>query len=87
MEYANIIYEKADGTAKIIINRPTVMNALNADTVKELSHALKEAKNDGSVRVVIITGSGEKAFIAGADVNEIKASFLKGAMAAREEFS
>ena len=87
MEYGNIIYEKAEGTAKIIINRPKVMNALNADTVKELNHALKEAKSDNSIRVVIVTGSGEKAFIAGADVNEIKASFLKGAMAAREEFS
>jgi len=87
MEYANIIYEKADGVAKIIINRPKVMNALNADTVKELSRALKEAKNDDSVRVVIITGSGEKAFVAGADINEIKAAFLKGPMAAREEFS
>jgi len=87
MEYANIIYEKADGVAKIIINRPKVMNALNGETVKELSHAFKEAKNDVSVRVVIITGSGEKAFIAGADINEIKASFEKGPMAAREEFS
>ena len=80
MEYANIIYEKADGMAKIIIHRPEVMNALNADTVKELSHALKEAKDDGSVRVVIITGSGEKAFVAGADINEIKASFTEAMM-------
>ena len=87
MDYANIIYEKVDGVAKIIINRPKVMNALNGETVKELSHAFKEAKNDVSVRVVIITGSGEKAFIAGADINEIKASFEKGPMAAREEFS
>ena len=87
MEYSNIIHEKADGIAKITINRPKVLNALNADTVKELSHALKEAKNDGSVRVVIITGSGEKAFIAGADISEIKDSFAKGPMAAREEFS
>ncbi len=87
MEYSNIIYEKADGIAKIIINRPKVMNAINAETVKELSHALNEAKNDVSVRAVIITGSGEKAFIAGADISEIKSSFKKGPMAAREEFS
>jgi len=87
MDYANIIYEKANGIAKIIINRPQVMNALNAETVKELSHALNEAKNDVSVRAVIMTGSGEKAFIAGADISEIKASFKKGPMAAREEFS
>ena len=87
MEYANIIYEKAEGIAKITINRPEVMNALNADTVKELKHAFNEAKKDSSIRVVILTGSGEKAFIAGADINEIKASFEKGPMAAREEFS
>ena len=87
MEYANIIYEKTDGIAKITMNRPEVMNALDADTVKELSHALNQAKNDTSVRVLILTGSGEKAFIAGADINEIKASFERGPMAAKEEFS
>ena len=87
MEYTNIIYEVANGIAKITINRPEVMNALNADTVKELSHALNQAKNDDSVRVLILTGSGEKAFIAGADINEIKASFEKGPIAAKEEFS
>jgi len=87
MEYANIMYEKADGVVKITVNRPKAMNALNADTVEELSHALQEAKKDTSVRVIILTGSGEKAFIAGADINEIKTSFEKGAMAARDEFS
>lgn len=87
MEYTNIIYEEANGIARITINRPEVMNALNEETVKELSHALNRAKNDGSVRVLILTASGEKAFIAGADINEIKASFEKGPMAAKEEFS
>lgn len=87
MEYTSIIYEKSEGIAKITINRPEVMNALNADTVKELSHAFNEARNDGSVRVVLLTGGGEKAFIAGADINEIKTSFEKGPMAAKEEFS
>lgn len=87
MEYTNIIYKKENGIARITINRPEVMNALNAETVKELSHALNEAKNNESVRVVILTGSGEKAFIAGADIHEIKASFDKGSMAAKDEFS
>ena len=87
MEYTNIIYEQSEGIGKITINRADVMNALNADTVKELSHALNAAKRDNSVRVVILTGSGEKAFIAGADISEIKTSFAKGSMAAREEFS
>jgi enoyl-CoA hydratase len=87
MEYTGIIYEKAEGVAKITINRTEVMNALNAATVKELIHALNEAKNDNTVHVVILTGSGEKAFIAGADISEIKASFEKGPMAARDEFA
>lgn len=87
MEYGNIVCERTEGIAKITINRPEVMNALNAETVKELNHAFNEAKNDGSVRVVLLTGSGEKAFIAGADINEIKTSFEKGPMAAKEEFS
>jgi enoyl-CoA hydratase len=87
MEYQNILYEKADGIAKITINRPEVMNALNGATVKELANGFNAAKKDDDVKVVILTGSGEKAFIAGADINEIKASFEKGANAAKEEFS
>ena len=87
MEYSNILYEVVDGIAKITINRPKAMNALNASTVKELAHAFANAKENDSVRVVILTGSGEKAFIAGADINEIKTNLEKGPMAAREEFA
>lgn len=87
MEYKNILYEAADGIAKITINRPGVLNALNAETARELSQALTRVKEDDSVRVLILTGAGEKAFIAGGDVNEIKESFTKGQEAARDDFA
>jgi len=74
MEYKNIIYtsSKNKGIAKITINRPEVRNALNTATRQELRNAIEEIKKDSSVRVVIITGAGEKAFISGADINEFK---------------
>lgn len=87
MEYNNILYEEAEGVAKITINRSKVMNALNLATVGELNHAFSKAKENDSIRTVILTGSGEKAFIAGFDINEIKSIFEKGPVAAREEFS
>jgi enoyl-CoA hydratase len=87
MEYKNIIFEEKEGIAKITINREKAMNSLNEDTVSELLHALGRAREDDAVRVVILTGAGEKAFIAGGDINEIKASFERGQMAARDEFA
>ncbi len=87
MEYKNILYEQVDGIAKITINRPEVMNSLNAEIARELSQAITRTKEDGSVRVLILTGSGERAFIAGGDINEIKESFVKGEKAARDDFA
>jgi enoyl-CoA hydratase len=87
MEYNNILYEVKEGIARITINRPKVMNALNGETKRELSHALEQAKGDDSVSVVILTGAGGKAFIAGGDISEIKASFEKGPIAAKDEFA
>jgi len=87
MEYKNIIFEEKEGIAKITINREKAMNSLNGDTVSELLQALGRARQDDAVRVVILTGAGEKAFIAGGDINEIKASFERGQMAARDEFA
>ena len=74
MEYKNIIYTsgKNKGIAKITINRPEVRNALNTATRQELRNAIEEIKKDSSVRVVIITGAGEKAFISGADITAFK---------------
>ena len=71
MSYENILYEKQDGIAKITFNRPKVLNALNRKTVEELQNALIDARGDASVRVLILTGAGEKAFVAGADIGEL----------------
>jgi enoyl-CoA hydratase/carnithine racemase len=71
MNYENLLYEVRDAIAYITFNRPKVLNALNRQTMQELLIALGAAKLDDAVRVVILTGSGEKAFIAGADINEL----------------
>ena len=72
MAYENLRLETADGIATITIARPEVMNALNAQTLTELSGAVDEVRADDSARVLIITGDGEKAFVAGADIGELK---------------
>jgi enoyl-CoA hydratase len=71
MAYENILYEKKDCIAYITFNRPKVLNALNRQTVLELKSALEDARDDASVRVLILTGSGEKSFVAGADISEL----------------
>ena len=71
MSYENLLYEKKDGVAHITFNRPKVLNALNRKTVEELQLVLADARDDASVRVLILTGLGEKAFVAGADINEL----------------
>jgi len=69
--FENLIYEKKGAIAYVTLNRPKVLNALNRATMAELRAAFEDAKDGAGVRVVIITGSGEKAFIAGADINEL----------------
>jgi enoyl-CoA hydratase len=69
--FENLLYEKKNSIAFITVNRPKVLNALNRATMAELRAAFEDARDDASVRVVIISGSGEKAFIAGADINEL----------------
>ncbi len=71
MGYENLLYEVKDQIARITVNRPNVLNALNRKTVEELGASLDAARQDDSVRVVILTGAGEKAFVAGADINEL----------------
>jgi len=71
MAYENLLYEKKDGIAYTTFNRPKVLNALNRKTIEELRQVLLDAREDTSVRVLILTGSGEKAFVAGADINEL----------------
>jgi enoyl-CoA hydratase/carnithine racemase len=73
MNYENILFEKKNSIAYVTVNRPKVLNALNMATMDELRAAFHDIKNDANVRVVILTGAGEKAFIAGADINELAA--------------
>jgi len=71
MTFENLLYEKKEGIALITFNRPKVLNALNRKTIEELDQVLRDARDDASVRVLILTGAGEKAFVAGADINEL----------------
>ena len=71
MSYENVRTEQKEGVLTITIDRPKVLNALNAQTVTELGRAFDEARDDDSIRCVILTGGGEKAFVAGADINEL----------------
>jgi len=71
MAYENLLYEKKDSIGHITFNRLKVLNALNRKTVEELQHALLDARDDDSVRVLILTGAGEKSFVAGADIGEL----------------
>lgn len=76
MDYQNILIKKNESVQIITINRPKQLNALNKQTINELNTAILKAEKDTSVRVIVITGAGEKAFIAGADIKEF-ASFSK----------
>jgi len=71
MAFENIILEKKNSIAYVTVNRPKVLNALNMATMEELRAAFHDIKNDKNMRVVIFTGAGEKAFIAGADISEL----------------
>jgi len=70
MIYENILSATRSGIATITINRPSKLNALNIATIKELHQAIKAADTNPNIKVIIITGSGEKAFVAGADISE-----------------
>ena len=70
MSYNNIFLETSDRIVKVVINRPKKLNSLNIETIAELHEAISIADNDNNIRVIIITGAGEKAFVAGADISE-----------------
>lgn len=70
MTYENIITEQKERIQVITVNRPKQLNALNRATIQELHDAFKAAEGDDGIRVIILTGSGEKAFVAGADIKE-----------------
>jgi enoyl-CoA hydratase len=71
MAYENLLYEKKEHVGIVTFNRPRVLNALNRRTMEELEVLLDQARLDADLRVLILTGAGEKAFIAGADINEL----------------
>jgi enoyl-CoA hydratase len=71
VSHENILVEVQEGIATVTVNRPKVLNALNDLTLRELAAAFDELKADEAVRCLIVTGAGEKAFVAGADINEL----------------
>lgn len=85
MNFENILVEQTNALATITINRPKKLNALNKATIEELHNAFKALEEDASIKVIIITGSGEKAFVAGADISEFAHfSVEEGGMLARK---
>jgi len=70
MDFKNVLIRKSDGIGWITINRPDKLNAMNIETIEELKAAFRDFENDPEVKAVILTGAGEKAFIAGADISE-----------------
>lgn len=71
LSLANVLYEKSNGIARVIINRPKVLNALNTPTWADLRTVFENARDDDTVRGIILMGAGDKAFIAGADISEL----------------
>lgn len=79
MTYQNLLFEREGSIGLLAINRPKVLNALNRETMTEISQAVKKIATDPDVAVLIITGSGEKSFVAGADIGEMRTlSALEG---------
>ncbi len=72
MDFDNLKIDKKDNITEVKINRPKVLNALNSNVLKDLEKAFQKLDNDEETRVIILTGAGEKAFVAGADISEMK---------------
>ena len=71
MTFENLLIEREGAVAILTVNRPKVLNALNTQTLDELRRAILALKHDEAVRAVVLTGAGEKSFVAGADINEL----------------
>src|SRR5262245_7379974 len=71
MTFDNLLVERDGAVAVVILNRPKVLNALNTQTLTELSQAMAALKDDATVGAIVLTGAGEKSFVAGADINEL----------------
>lgn len=85
MDYSNIIFKVEEGIGTIIFNRPKALNALNSELLEEFSCALDEISGNEDIRVLILTGAGEKSFVAGADITELaKFNSLEGKIFAKK---
>jgi enoyl-CoA hydratase len=73
MTFDNLLIERDDAVAIVTLNRPKVLNALNGQTLTELASAMAAFRDDADVRAIVLTGAGEKSFVAGADINELAA--------------
>ena len=71
MSFENLLFDRDGAVALLTINRPQVLNALNSATIDELRRAVLDVRHDEAIRVLVITGAGEKSFVAGADINEL----------------
>ena len=78
MSFRNLLYETSDGIARLTINRPDKLNALNGETVREIASALDTCEKDPAAGVLILTGAGTKAFVAGADIGELAQQTTEG---------
>jgi enoyl-CoA hydratase len=72
MEYKNILFEVEENVATIVFNRPKALNAMNSETMGEFMDAIRTCYDDDNIKAVIVTGSGDKAFVAGADIVEMQ---------------
>ena len=73
MSFENLLVDREGAVGVVTINRPKVLNALNSQTISELGQAMQALRHDDDVRAIVLTGAGEKAFVAGADINELAA--------------
>src|ERR671915_2341560 len=73
MAFDNLLIDRDGAVAVVTINRPKVLNALNTQTLDELRRAVLDLKRDSGVRAIVLTGAGDKSFVAGADINELAA--------------
>ena len=71
MSFENLLVERDGAVAVLTFNRPKVLNALNAQTLRELAMAIDQCRSDDGVRAIVLTGAGDKSFVAGADINEL----------------
>jgi len=84
MEYKNIIFQVEGGVALLTFNRPKALNAMNSETMSELMAAATVCKNDDNIKVLVLTGAGDKSFVAGADISEMQNLRPKEALAFME---